>query len=499
MTDFGFNMRNIRHNYGDASVIIVLTVAEPEAPQPAGQRPTPHNENCCFNLSRTVLASLLSVVFLFLVASVRAETNAPAVDKLFFRNGDSLTGRLLSFDLQNGIQWARSDASEIRFHPTNIIGIDLGAVPAPAPWPTTACRARLRGEDVVEGILESCDSNSVRILTPVAGLLTAPRNAVISITIVPPPQSAVYDGPTGLDGWTQGISALAPMGGSQWSYRNGAFYTSKSASIARDLNLPPVASIQFDLRWQTMFQLAVALYADSPQPVSLAAKDNEPPFGAFYSFQLNNTVANLLAVRQGDPQRAFEPAMVQMLSRTNLARVDLRVNKPSASVSLLLDGALVKEWIDPTGFIGQGTMVRFVSQGMGAVKISNIRISQWDGVLDEKPPVNPDGKQDALRLNDDSLVLGDLMAIENGKITVSNAQGIAEIPLARLKQLDFARLQPARNGMAPATVRVFFGQSGRLTIQLDQYDCKTVHGINANLGKIQIDAAAVTRFQMLHR
>lgn len=445
------------------------------------------------------MALLAFTLVMLVVAGVgRAQTNAHPAGKVYFRNGDSLAGGLVSASSREGLTWHRTDAQEpMTFKLSSINSIDVGATPPAPAWQSVSHRVRLRGEDLVEGVVESCDSDSVRIVTPSAGVLTAPRAALLSISVMPPPEVAIYEGPTGLDGWTQGSSALTPFSGNQWTYRSGAFYAANSGSIARDLRLPPMACIQFDLRWQSQFQVNVALYADSAQPVSLLSKDNEPAFGGFYSLQLNNSVANLMAVKQVDPLRSFDAAIIQTFIQSDRMHVDLRVNTNRASIILLLDGVMIKEWIDPTGFIGRGTMLRFVNGGnFGPVKISNLRITRWDGVLGERPPTDPSGTQDVIRLSDDSAIMGRLMAITNATMTIASGQGVVEVPLSRLRQLDFAKAAPPP-GAIPDAVRVYFGQTSHIITHLDQYDRKTFQGQSLNFDKVQIDGASITRLQML--
>ena len=91
--------------------------------------------------------------------------------------------------------------------------------------------------------------------------------------------------------------APAPGESGQWTYRNGAFYAGKTASIARDLKLPDVAEIQFDLAWKGALNLAIALYTDSLLPILLTAKDQAPDFGGFYSLRLHNATEALICGR----------------------------------------------------------------------------------------------------------------------------------------------------------------------------------------------------------
>src|SRR5208282_5888179 len=141
---------------------------------------------------------------------------------------------------------------------------------------------------------------------------------------------AVFDGITGLDGWTRAVSAApAPGESGQWTYRDGAFYAVKTASIARDLKLPDVADIQFDLAWKGALNLAVALYTDSLQPIALAQKETGPDFGGFYSLRFTYTVTiGLTPIRKKDPLRSLGDLIVPSLNQRDRLHLDLRVSKP---------------------------------------------------------------------------------------------------------------------------------------------------------------------------
>src|SRR5687768_16839635 len=142
-----------------------------------------------------------------------------------------------------------------------------------------------------------------------------------------------------MEGWTRGkVNAQGLTDAGEWMYSNGAFYALKSASIARDLKLPDVASIQFDLEWRGFFHVAVALYSSYLHPINLANKESEPQFGGFYSMQLNPFSANLLPVEQNEPLRYLGQASLQHLAQTNAAHIDIRVNKAKSLVALMVNG-----------------------------------------------------------------------------------------------------------------------------------------------------------------
>jgi hypothetical protein len=445
------------------------------------------------------VARIISTLAIALAASVHAQPT-PDSSSLLFRNGDLLYGQLLAIDAPNAVRWRHPDASEpVEFKPDTIAQIDFPVPTNSTARPTNACRLLLANGDTLEGGLVSCDHEAVVLQTWYAGALSIPRAALQSLVFIPR-STAVFDGITGLDGWTQGLTAAAFPGESgQWTYRNGAFYASKPASIARDLKLPDVAQIQFDVAWKGSLNLAVALYTDSLQPVLLTAKEQGPDFGGFYSLRFaGSAFIDLWPVKKMDRERKLGQLFIPSLNNKDRVRVDLRVNKPEHKFALFLDDALVKQWDDPEGFIGAGTAMRFVQNPGCVIKLSNLRISQWDGILAGDASADAaDATHDAFWPEKGAKVSGVIESIANGKMTASTTNGPVEIPLTEIKSMDFAH-RPANPAQTPAaTVRGTFAQGGALTFILESWKPGEMIIRSADFGKAALNPAAFTRLQFL--
>jgi hypothetical protein len=180
------------------------------------------------------------------------------------------------------LRWQHADASEpIDFKPENVAQIDFAPRPPAGGRADYSCKLWLANGDALAGNLVACDRDALTLDTWYAGKLKIPRRALQTLAFNPR-TPILFDGLTGLDGWTQGNAVKGIIGESgQWSYRNGAFYADKAASIARDTKLPDRAQIQFDMAWRGPLNLAIALYTDSLQPILLTDKENGPDFGAF--------------------------------------------------------------------------------------------------------------------------------------------------------------------------------------------------------------------------
>jgi hypothetical protein len=432
--------------------------------------------------------------------AVPMSTHADA-DCLSFRDGDMLYGKLLEIQAGNVVRWQHADATEpIDFKPENVAQIDFAPRPLTAGRTDYSCKLWLANGDTLAGNLVGCDTDALTLDTWYAGQLKIPRRALQTLAFNARTPN-VLDGLTGLDGWTLGNAVKGLVDGAgQWMYRNGAFYADKAASIARDVKLPDRAQIQFDLAWRGPLNLAIALYTDSLQPILLIDKENGPDFGGFYSLRFASTVfVALEPIRKKDPRRILGDQMfIQSLTQKDRVHVDLRMSKADRQVALFLDGALIKDWIDPGGFAGQGTGVRFVNNSTGgAVKMSNLRVSKWNGVLDDASAEVPDPSHDIVLLESGAKISGAVASIAAGQISLLTTGGATNIPLAGASAIEFARFQGRPPPASAANTHATFVQGGAVTFELLAWRPDGVEGASPNFGKVTFDPAAFGRLQFL--
>jgi hypothetical protein len=420
-----------------------------------------------------------------------------SMEAALLKNGDILAGALIGIQ-SNTITWKHPDAAApIQLSLPQLSELQVKAESHSHNDSTNACLIRFTNDDQLEAELISLTETEAHLKTWYAGNLKIPRNLIQTITPTGPTRSTIFEGPAGMDGWTLGnLTAALPNQG-QWQYRNGAFYAAKSASIARDVRLPDISSLQFDLSWKGYFQLAVALYTDSLQPVSLANKENEPSFGGFYSLQLNTFSANLMPITPKDPIRYLGQASLLTLSQKSRAHIDIRTHKARHSISLLVNGELIREWIDPADFAGRGSAIRFVHQGQGAVKIDNIKVTEWDGLFEDRDPPPPPAKQDLARLRNGDRLPGDLITIQDGQIAMTGGDAKPPVAFTRAKEIAFARDRAAKPTAIPADLRAYFSRGGSLTLQIEKWDQQTLTATSPLFGKMTLNPRTFTRLEFL--
>jgi hypothetical protein len=451
----------------------------------------------------------------------RPAANIPDHGSIRFLNGDILRGRLLSIDAQQLIRWENTAIHG----PMEIAASDVARIRLPpAPAPTTSfapdCQLHLLNGDEVFGRLVSLDAERAVLDTWYAGVLSFTRPAIQWLRLSHGVHY-VYEGPTGLDGWT--ITESRDAGGDKaWGYLNGVFYARRAGGIARDLKLPDRAAIDLDVTWRNFLQFTVTMYTDSLSVYQLSqgvivgglgggliiqggqvqvqgqpapAPAPQPPKGAgFYALQFNQGYVYLMTVRKNGQIQNAPMEQLPDLSQKSRVRVGIRADRKEKTLSLLLDGALVKTWVEPEDWAGQGTCIRFVQQGQAPVNLSNIKVAEWDGKL-EKPlqPAVPGPTNDFVLLRNQDALAGAVQNIRDGALAVATAFGPLTIPLERVTQINLAGARGKLAVVRDGDVRAALADRGVLTFRVKEWNDRHVSATNAHFGSAQFNPAAFSR------
>jgi len=438
-------------------------------------------------------AAALAMAAACLATGVAAESDglSDGDDMIWLASGERLRGKLEAFQPGEGVVWRHPDIQEpLPFDSSQILRIRLGQRPSTIPRYSFPCRVRLANQDELEGELAGLDASHLILETWYAGTLRIPRAMAARLIPVVLNPRIVFEGPTSLDGWTMGNAVAAGVESNAWTYSQGALVATASGSIARDVKLPDIASIDFDLSWSTYLHLAIALYADSLQPINLSLKDEAPDFGGFYSLQLNANIVNILTVKKGVPLNSLGIGIVPGLEGKTTAHVTIRTHKPERAVYLYLDGTLVKQWRDTADTLGKGTCLRFVNQGPNPLRLSNLVVSEWDGRLENPNPIVQNITNDVVRLLNRDVVAGTLTAFNQGNFKIAAAYGVLDIPIGRIEEIQLATGPRGPVPTSPGEMRANFHKRGYLTLKLEGWEDNKFVATHAILGRLKIKPAA---------
>jgi hypothetical protein len=448
-------------------------------------------------------ACLLLAAMLALAAD---STNAaPAPSTLEFLDGSKLFGTLQQIDRENGVRWRHPGARQpMEFAPTNLHQVRFTPPPGSSSTVPT-CRFRFANGDEVLGEVVTLDADKIVMDTWFGGRLTAPRRELRAITINGAGNTVLYEGPADDSGWKYGGSGVAGvqrqafinpgvaiagavaglnLGGqpvtNAWRYHNNGFVSTGLGTLGRDFKLPPVARLEFDLAWKTAPSMRIALYTETVDRMD---------YNSGYQFYLSSTYMYLYRRSGNDGGVVFsatENARIPQMSMRTKVRMEMRINKEKETATLLCDGQHIKTW-RVSGAQPEGTGILFYSQRTdGAVRISNLRVSAWDGRDEVSAPANSITETLVMLANSDK-VTGNVNAIKEGKLALAGAAGELEIPLQRATQVFFpSGTNAVASASNPREVRATLVRGDAVTFELDRWEGASVSGTSPNFGKVSL-------------
>jgi hypothetical protein len=404
---------------------------------------------------------------------------APQQDTLSFLNKDQLHGYLLAIDSGGALHWQSPEARDpIVFKNGDVSEIKLDSHKPPAT--TSEARIALTNGDILPGNIVSLDDQTLALDTWYAGRLSLPRAMLRSILPMSDAANLEYQGPTSLDGWT--IGRMGNPG--SWSYKDGALIGGNYGTIGRDVKLPDMSTVGFDLILQGNEQLGIGIYADHP--------DNT---GNCYMLQLSSGYAELQRYSRNTGSTVIGNAQMQNAIRHDKTHVELRASKDKKSIWLLLDGKMIKQWTDPADFSGGGGCIIFAAQPGSTVKISNIKVAKWNGKFDEAPAATDKTSSDSVQLANEDKVTGHLESIQDGKAKFSSDYAELTIPLERIEEIDLASSHADQAKSAATDVRAYLPDGGAITMQLSQWSTTACVGSSPNFGKATFSPDSFARLE----
>ena len=144
-------------------------------------------------------------------------------------------------------------------------------------------------------------------------------------------------------------------------------------------------------------------------------------------------------------------------------------------------------------FAGKGKGLLFSSRSANPIRISQIRVREWNGNLPGQNKVSAgDGKEDFVMFNNEDSITGSLVGIKEGQMRFKTS--FAELPIP-LENVDIIHLSkegiqsmPIPPGSMRATLK---GGKGRLTFKIEQWNDGKITVISTTFGRTIIDAVAL--------
>ena len=364
---------------------------------------------------------------------------------------------------------------------------------------------RLMNGDVVRGQLAAVTDEVITLDTWYAGRLQF-RRVMVKEVDVEDRASLIYVGPTGLDGWVQ--SADSPT----WSYENGALRTSSQRGIGRDIGLPDECIVAFDLAWKGTLGMNFTVFADD-------ITTDSPKRG--YQISCQGGYASIR--RLGATMQGGDSVGVPEFKENEKVRIEVRASRTAGLVCLYVNGRFTAKWNDQEVKGKLGKAIQFVPQSNASFRLAKIKVSAWDGVVENLPDENaamlglgmgirrfgmgnlnqepkPEPKpkpeeEGRMKLRNGDSIGGEVLSIVDGIITVKTPFAEVKLPVSRVRNII---LKPAsleepirRNG----DVRGWFADGSSVVFRLDGTTKDTLTGSSQTFGSATFKLAAFNRIE----
>ncbi|MEI6082803.1 MAG: hypothetical protein WCS70_00725 [Verrucomicrobiota bacterium] len=400
-------------------------------------------------------------------------------DVLKFRNGDNLHGTVLGATPTGGMRWRRSDVKEpVVFNLENVGDVLL----APRVKASVGHRviAELTNGDALAGDLVGLVEKTLTLKTWYAGTLAIKRSMLQRVAFVGELTDATYSGPNSLEEWKGDGNRGA------WTFKKGALYGVGGGGIGRDVKLPEVANIEFDLAWRGQLYCNVGFGFDDVRQMHQAGG---------YMVQMSYTQIYLQRYRpnQGSGNLGGNVEMQELQRKTKM-HVSIRINKPKKLIALFIDGNLVKQWNETDDWAAKGTGMVLLSQGQGQLRVSGISVTSWDGRLDGDTGGSAK-EADLLRLNNGDKVSGTVKSIANGQVALAASFAEMNVPQERIVAIEFASAKSERSRRNAADIQAFFPDGRRVTFALEKLDEQNLAGTSESCGRLTAALGAFRRIQ----
>jgi hypothetical protein len=410
------------------------------------------------------------------------ETNRPAILQLM--DGSLLHGALGGIDGTNRLVWDHPAAKEpLQFSLANMASLRFEEASATKLDFTPTARLQFKNGDELVGNIRTIKENNVRFQSWFGNDIQAQLPALESILFSARGYNLLYEGPTGTNGWRIGRNPRS------WEYRDGAFIANGADLLGRDFGMTNSSTLEFDLAWNGAFSLSITLYAQ--------VIDRFDYSSSAYLVYLGTGAISVQRVQAGAGAVMLGQNAIPEMYRKNKMHFEIRCNKEDATITLFADGKFVQRWKDssPGGFVAKGGGIVFFSQVEArSLKISNIRVAEWDGRFEPDGMTNLPPDLDVVFLANRDKVFGKVLTLEENKATVEAKQTKLDIPLERVTQIRFAKADGETYATA-GEVRASFPGGESVVFNMERWETNQVKGTSRTFGPVAFDPRNIRELQ----
>lgn len=354
-----------------------------------------------------------------------------------------------------------------------------------APTETPSALVELANGDLLPLDIESLDETKLVAVSPDAGRLEIPREALYSLQMGVETRKVVYSGPRNLEEWA------GDKDFKNWTFENRSLVANGPAEASMKVALPERFILRFTLKWQPKqspnFQF---FFADPLKDIGESVDRYRLQFGG----------AGFEIKREASKGKRY--TTVILLNRTpnqyvtRELQVEVRVDRRAARIQLYLNGEPEGEFFDPIPTVPTGSGLMLLSNTQNGVpqEVSNIEVLELDDSRGRhRAEDRGDPKMDSLISREDERFSGKLLEIRKqgeGKNVIFRMESDfqenpEEIPGSAVSTVFFAKKDAKDEDPAGPPFVLRLHGKGSLRVASCRFDGNDVTAVHPLLGPLQ--------------
>ena len=416
-------------------------------------------------------------------------------DELALSGGARLTGTVRAINVAGVVELASDLAPEpVLLQAGAVTRIEFSSTGAVPPPPNAL--VELVNGDLLPATIEALDDRQLTIVSPEAGRLEIPRQALKSLQLGIRRHQVVYAGPRNLDEWTRGDGTA-----NNWVFERAGLLASGPATASQSLPLPQQFSLRFTLKWQPKQIPNFQVFFADPLKAKGASCDR---------YYLQFGAAGVEIKREASKGKRFN-TIVQLNRNPNQyadhqLQVELRVDRKGARLQLFLNGEPEGEFIDPVAAVPDGSGITLVcsppngsTQEIRELEILELNDSRGRHHSEERG----DPQADSLISREDDRWGGHLMDIRqtgDGQVVrfKSGVQNdLLEIPAADVSTLFFATKDDHPPAAQPLPLVLRLRWNGAMRVASCQFRDDVVAAVHPLLGPLNLRREGIVAMERM--
>ncbi|MEM6911612.1 MAG: hypothetical protein AAF555_08500 [Verrucomicrobiota bacterium] len=408
-------------------------------------------------------------------------------DRVFFRNGDRLIGRLLSMPNQEEALWQFPFALDPSpFRQSAIKRIFFGKTSAGESTSLKTALVKTRSGDRLPGRLLGFGDGALRLETEYASVLEVAEEEIDFVLLREEGARLRSFGRREFETWQQEEN--------NWEVQAQGLQSHARGLIGGEASLGPRGILRFRWNWSSRGQIIILFGAESiegadrSEGYQLEIKRDSSILRRFRDEK--GELESLGTIRGLNAARANAPG--------GDCQVEIRFDREKARVILYLDDLFAGFWNDPHREPVPGDILGFLSNSSRSLQISELTLSSWDGRSYGVYEVDSPEGSDQVVLVDDDIIHGTIREMqpvsptaEALAVTVETPGGTLRVPLERIAFLRFASAEASTAGTTLGGARLRLHGEGSFLFQADRATTDQLFGQGPSVGEIAIERASI--------